>query len=288
MRLTRTLLLVSLLALVVVPAALALRFTDDSFTMPTGVTGQAYSKQFNGAAGCGPALPYQYRLLNGSVPPGLSLSSSGLISGTPTTVGSWSFWVELSDQNPPTASWCRPSSAQREFTITVVPQAPPGEVARPFRMTLAPTGGESASTWSLADGASLPAGLTLAATGVISGEPTAAGSFAVKLVVTDTHGSKNTVDVTLAVAGKLSIVTKALPRAKAHHGYSTRLAVEGGVEPVALKLVRGSLPAGIRLDSNTGELAGKARRAGSFRFTLQVSDKLGAVSTRRFVLKVGR
>src|SRR5436309_9725181 len=101
MRFSRVLLLVSLLALVVVPSALAIRFTDDSYNMPTGVVGQSYSKQFNGAGGCGPALPYQYSLINSALPPGLSMSSSGLISGVPSQAGSWSFWVDLSDQNPP-------------------------------------------------------------------------------------------------------------------------------------------------------------------------------------------
>src|SRR5213594_3227355 len=125
MRFTRVTLLVSLLALIVVPVALAIRFTDDSYNMPTGVVGQAYSKQFNGAGGCGPALPYQYSLLGGNLPPGLSLSKSGLISGTPSQAGNWSFWVDLSDQNPPSADWCRPADAQREFTITVIPGAQP-------------------------------------------------------------------------------------------------------------------------------------------------------------------
>ena len=123
MRLTRTVLLVSLLALVFVPAALAIRFTDDSYFFPTGVVGQPYSKQLNGAGGCGPALPYQYTLIGGNLPPGLSLSFSGLIGGVPSQAGSWSFWVNLSDQNPPSATWCRPAQAQREFTITVIPGA---------------------------------------------------------------------------------------------------------------------------------------------------------------------
>ena len=120
MRFTRTVLVVSLLALVVVPAALALRFTDDSYNWPSGTVGQPYSKQLNGAGGCGPALPYQYKVISGNLPPGISLSSSGLASGTPTQAGSYSFWVDLSDQNPPSADWCRPADAQREFTITVV------------------------------------------------------------------------------------------------------------------------------------------------------------------------
>ena len=120
MRLARTFFVLVVLALVAVPAAYALRFTDDSYNMPTGYVGQPYSKQFDGAGGCGPALPYQYTLIDGALPPGLSLSFSGLISGTPTSPGSYSFWVNLSDQDPPSASWCRPASSQREFTITVL------------------------------------------------------------------------------------------------------------------------------------------------------------------------
>src|SRR5438105_948421 len=132
MRFIRVSLLVSVLALVVVPAALALRFTDDDFDMPIGQISASYSKQFYGGAGCGPALPYQFRILSGLLPPGISLSKSGLFSGVPTVAGSWSFWLELSDQDPPSASWCIPKQSQREFTITVVPDLLRAEVAQPF------------------------------------------------------------------------------------------------------------------------------------------------------------
>jgi hypothetical protein len=110
-----------LVALVVVPSAAALRFPDDSYFVPAGVVGSRYSHQFKGDGGCGPALPYQFRILNGGLPPGLSLASNGLVSGTPRQAGSWSFWVELSDQDPPSASWCRPARSEREFTIEVAP-----------------------------------------------------------------------------------------------------------------------------------------------------------------------
>ena len=120
MRFTRVLLLVALAALVVVPVAFAIRFTDDSYNMPQGFTGQPYSKTFGGAGGCGPALPYQYRIVSGALPPGLSLSTGGTIAGTPTQGGSYDFWVEVSDENPPSASWCVPATAQREFSITIL------------------------------------------------------------------------------------------------------------------------------------------------------------------------
>jgi hypothetical protein len=112
----------ALLALVIVPAAAAIRFTDDSYNVPSGVVGSPYGHQFKGDGGCGPALPYQFRILSGQLPPGLSLSTSGLVSGTPAEPGSWSFWLELSDQDPPSQSWCIPKQSQREFTIQIAPR----------------------------------------------------------------------------------------------------------------------------------------------------------------------
>lgn len=385
MRFARTVLLVSLLALVVVPAAFAIRFTDDSYNMPAGTVGQPYSKTFGGAGGCGPALPYQYTLINGSLPPGLSLSFGGTISGTPSNAGSYSFWVNLSDQNPPSADWCRPSAAQREFTIVVnggapavplsivqtalAPSAttldtpysfqlsaqgggtqtwtlvsgslpgglqlsssglisgtptatgdftfsvqvsdgtrkasqtytltvvqrlkiaavtvPAGEVSRAFKLQLAATGGKAGYKWSLAGGTTLPAGLTLdGASGVIGGSPTVAGSFPVKVAVTDSLGFTDTVDVNLSFAPKLAITTLALRSAKVGRAFSARLAASGGVAPRAWSIVRGALPAGVHFSQRTGLLSGKPRKAGKSTLVVQVSDALGAVSRVKLVLNV--
>lgn len=387
MRFTRTVLLVSLLALVVVPAAFAIRFTDDSYNMPTGTVGQPYGKTLEGAGGCGPALPYQYTLIGGSLPPGLSLSFSGTISGTPTNAGNYSFWVNLSDQNPPSADWCRPAEAQREFTIvvnggaapaatplsivtaalaptattlatpysfqlsaqgggtqtwslvsgslpgglqlsssglisgaptatgdfsfkvqvsdgtrtasqsytlTVVPRlkiaavtVPAGEVSRAFTLQLAANGGKAQYKWSLAGGTALPAGVTLdGASGVISGRPTVAGSFPVKVTVTDSLGLTDTVDVNLSFAPKLAITTRALRAAKAGRAFTARLTAAGGVAPRTWAIVRGSLPAGVHFSKRTGVFSGTPRRAGTSRVAVQVTDALGAVSRVTLVLKI--
>jgi large repetitive protein len=383
MRFTRILLLCSLVALVAVPAALAIRFTDDSYFMPTGVVGQPYSKQFNGAGGCGPALPYQYTLIAGSLPPGLSLSFSGLIGGTPTQAGSWSFYVNLSDQNPPSASWCRPAEAQRQFTITVINGAQPltinqptlptkatvvgtaysfqftaqgggtqtwslqsgslpagmtlnssgllsgtptavgdftfvvkvsdgsrsatqtytlsvvnplevtarvvpaAEVSRVFRLQLSATGGRPSYAWALAPGVTLPAGLALdPASGVVSGVPAVEGTFPVKVTVTDTFGFATTVDLQLKVAAKLALGPTTVAVAKVGHRVRARLLANGGVLPRTWKIVRGTLPAGVRLGARTGQLLGSAQKPGTSRIVVQVKDALGAIARTTLVLRV--
>ncbi len=121
-RLMRALVVAAMVALVVVPGALALRFTDQSRLVPDGAVGSVYYHQFVGSGGCGPALPYQFKLLNSSLPPGLSLASNGLVSGTPTQQGSWSIWVELADEpNPPPGSSCNPRKSEEQFTLNIGP-----------------------------------------------------------------------------------------------------------------------------------------------------------------------
>jgi large repetitive protein len=378
MRLTRAVLLVALLAAVFVPSAAAIRFTDQSFFVPPGFVGEFYTHTFEGEGGCGPALPYAFTILGGSLPHGLSLGSDGTVAGIPEQGGSWSFWLELGDEDPPSADWCVPSASERLFTITVAPglrieqkslspivsgrpyslqlaatgggpqmwsiwagrlpagltlgtngllsgiptavgnftfivqvaigersdtqtltlavveglkiaqvTAPAAEVGRPFSMELTATGGEGQGTWSLSGGTLLPSGLSLdPATGVISGEPTLAGSFPVKVSVTDRLGFADTVDVSLGVAARLAIAKKPLPAARVGRRYRAAVAALGGVAPRAWKILRGSLPAGIRLDRATGVLGGTPQRAATFRVWLQVTDGLGATSTGTYTLKV--
>ena len=222
MRFTRSLIVAVLVFLVVVPAALALRFTDDSYNLPVGAVGESYAHWFHGDGGCGPALPYQFRILSGSLPPGLSLRKDGLVSGTPTDSGSWSFWVELSDENPPSASWCVPVTSQREFTIKVVGPAPPappltittssatpGTIGVPYTFALTANGGGT-QTWSVVAG-QIPSGLSLNPTsGTLAGTPTAAGTYTFTIRVQD--GSRSdTKQLTIAVRSPVAITTPAIP-----------------------------------------------------------------------------
>lgn len=289
-------------ALVFVSAAWALRFTDESYFVPVGTVGAPYSFTFTGAGGCGPALPYQFSLIGGKLPPGLTLASSGTVSGTPTTAGGWSFWVNLSDQNPPSASWCVPGEAQREFTITIngtggSPNPGPSPAPAPtpalsittsglpeamvgaaYSTTLSASGGSGTKTWTVAAG-SLPAGLSLSSSGVLSGTPTAPGaaSFTAKVAA---GGASAQRQFSLGVTAGLAITAPATKMAEVAVPVTIELNATGGSAPYRWELTQGSLPTHVGFIGDQGNgskalIKGVPATSGSFPLTFRVTDVLG-------------
>jgi len=288
-RFTRALIAAGVVAGVFVTAAAALRFTDESYFTPEGVVEQSYSHQFGGASGCGPALPYQYKVLNGALPPGLSLSSSGLISGKPTQAGMYSFWVELSDEDPPSQSWCIPAQAEREFTINVIPrllvtnQAPgpaTAGAAYSFGATAvlksapeATSPPSSPVTWSVQVG-QLPPGLTLGADGVISGTPTTVGSYGFTLLAVLDPKRSDTKALTIDVKAPVAIAARTVPRSEIGVPFRLALVASGGSGTYTWALSSGALPPGVALGAD-GAILGTPGAAGAFRFTATATDTEG-------------
>jgi len=295
MRLRRPLLLAavfSAIAFAVVPNARATRFADQPCPesgpgavriCPDGVVGQSYAIKLAGDAGCGPALPYQYRVLNGTLPPGVSLSQDGELSGVPTSAGNWDFWVELSDQDPPSASWCIPKKSQREFLIRV--GIPAATIGTPYSFKLG-AGVVGAQAWSIVSGV-LPRGLTLdPVAGIIAGTPEAAGSFALTFSVLENGGKSATLDFTLTVYPELVFATVRLEPARIGQRFHSRVRTIGAVGAVRFRVLSGHFPIGVRLDGNAGVIRGQPRKRGVFRFTIQAQDSLGRLVQRPFQLAV--
>ncbi len=299
MRLVRALVLVATFAAIVTPDSHALRFADApcvesgaerSRSCPAGVVGNPYVVQLIGEGGCGPdpnipgsGLPYQFRVPSGALPPGLSLEKDGLLHGTPTKAGTWSFWVELSDEDPPSAVWCLPKKSEREFIVAVA--APPGTVGSPYAVEVS-AAGVGQQTWSIASGA-LPPGLTLTPTsGVITGTPAITGSFPLKLSALDSRGVTATLDLTIIVYPKLAFATKRLVDPRVGRSYRATVRTSGGVQPVTLSVRTGRFPIGLRLNRNTGVLSGTPRKPGVYRVTIDARDHLGRTATKMYLLTV--
>ncbi len=250
---------------------------------PAGDVGGAYSDTLTAAGG---TAPYAWSVNAGTLPPGLSLSSAGVLAGTPTTAGSYPFTVNVIDANNgiATASITLVVSAGLALAFT----APPGtDVGIGYSDTLTVTGGTGPYAWSVSAG-SLPAGITLnASTGALAGTATTAGTSSFTVKVTDAVGQSATKAAAIVVAARPSLAFPAPPSGQASVAYSDTLTVTGGTGPFTWTVSAGSLPSGLALNASTGVLAGTPAAAGSFGFTVQVSDAFAVTATEAVTLVIG-
>lgn len=252
-------------------------------TLADGTVGTPYSGTL---AVSGGTPPYTFALTAGSLPPGLSLNtSSGVISGTPATAGTYGFTVQVTDAAAQTGSVI--------CSITIHPPPVPtltcgtladGTLGTPYSQSLSISGGTPPYTLAQIGG-TLPPGLTLnTATGVISGTPTLGGAFSFTIKVTDALAQTATVTCTINIVepgGPIAIVCGPLSSATPQVGvpFNSGVGATGATPPYAFALTAGSLPAGLSLDPVTGIIHGTPTTNGSSTFTVQVMDTFGQTAS---------
>ena len=236
----------------------------------------------------GPDVQASWTLQSGALPPDITLSTSGVLSGTPTSEGSYQFVLKAQNGSPSdtetyTLAVRQPVSVKSPLGSV---QRPSSEVGIRFGKTFTATGGSGTYTWALVSGA-LPLGIALDATrGTITGTPQTAGNFVFALTATDSEGRVANASAALTVAPRLAIRTLRVKPAKLARTYRMKLATVGGVQPLKWRVVRGRFPLGIGLSQKASIIAGTPRRIGTFRVTLEARDALGAKSRKTFVLLV--
>jgi hypothetical protein len=163
--------------------------------LPQGAVNSPYSQAL---AAVGGTAPYTWKLVQGTLPLGLSLSG-GTIAGTPTANGSSTFTIQVMDNAGVTASQQFTLTIGAGLAITTPPALPPGTVGQAYGpFTLAQVGGTSPYTWAVSAG-SMPAGLSLSLDGIITGTPAAAGAFTVTLQVKDSTGATAAQTFTISI-----------------------------------------------------------------------------------------
>jgi len=258
-------------------------------SVPGGTIGQAYSKQLtvwsvtaiNPVQGSPTSATWSIK--SGSLPAGVTLSSSGLLSGTPTAEGAYTFVVEADGGGGTTDTETETLTVRQPLAFSSNVASTKAEVGRPFSATQSATGGSGTFTWSVSKGA-LPAGLTLGADGAVTGSPSLAGHYAFTLTVTDSEQRSKSVAVTLVVNAKLGFKTRTLKPATSGVAYRAKIALSGGVAPLSWTMT-GKAPRGFKV-SKTGLLVGTPTKAGSYRFTVTVTDALGAAAKKTLTLVV--
>ena len=293
--------------------------------LPPGVTTapNSYSATIavskTGAAGA----TVTFALTAGSLPPGLTMpaqSGSGtVITGNPTKAGTYGFTVKATDgsltatlayqitvtvQGPPDQLLC--TAANGSYLVSGVCTLPDATLGVPYQGHLA-TSHNAGGTLSIVAGA-LPAGLSLPATFGASGD-------VVSGTVTQPLGDYNTYTFTVQGTGDqgqplyqayqisvdpdqpLTITLAAggstLPPAMAGGAYTWDFSLSGGAAPYTWSVASGSLPPGLALTSpyatsgdNNSQLSGTPTTAGTYPFTIRVSDYDGQQATQQFSLTV--
>ncbi|GLQ86469.1 putative Ig domain-containing protein [Dyella flagellata] len=274
--------------------AASLSITPANNSAFTATYATAYSQSFSGAGG---TSPYSFRVSSGSLPAGLSLSSSGVLSGTSTQTGHFSFAVTMTDSSTgtgaPFSTTANYSLTVNASTITLTPATlTSGMVSTSYSAQLSARGGIGPYSFSVTSGA-LPAGLSLSSSGALTGTPTAAGAFNITVTATDANSFTGSQAYTLTIGAptvSLNPTSSTLPTATAESAYTQSFTASGGTAPYHYAVSTGSLPAGLSL-SNTGALSGTPTVAGAYTFSVTATDSstgTGApfTATRSYTLNI--
>jgi uncharacterized repeat protein (TIGR03803 family) len=255
--------------------------------LPSGVAGTAYNQTLTASGG---TPSYTWSIFSGSLPTGLGLSSTGVISGSPTSTGTVGFTVQVTDSKgiSSTTAFSLTIYAQGTPIIATGSPLPTGTVGAAYNQTLAASGGATPYTWSVSSG-TLPLGLSLSSAGVISGAPTTTGTVSFTVQVTGNDGLFSTAPFSLAVnpAPTPPTITTTNPLANGAVGtaYNLTLAASGGTTPYAWSLASGSLPPGLGL-SSAGVISGTPFTTGTASFSVRVTGGNGLSSTTAFTLTI--
>ena len=248
---------------------------------PDGVRGTPYpSVAFTVSGGTG---PFTWAATGGTLPAGMALDPSGVLTGTPTGTGTFGYTLTVTDAYGVSASKAFTSSIYDPLAIASSASLPTAEQGVPYGFAFARTGGKAGFEWAVAAGA-LPPELTLASAGGLTGTPIANGTFGFSVGVTDSLAQHATQTVSIEVVPPLSITTASLPGGTVGTAYSQPLATTGGQSPLTWSIAAGSLPPGVSLTG--GVISGTPTAAGSFTFTARAVDALGGVATSTLVQNV--
>lgn len=225
-----------------------------------------------------------FGLTSGSLPAGLSLSSDGVLRGTPTTTGRYDFVVTATDTLGATATRAFSVNVNAALTITTT-TLPAASLSLAYNQTIVAVGGTGTRTFTVPE-QSLPPGLSLSSSGVLGGETATAGTYNFTITVTDAAGATAAQAYSLVTGGAIAISPNSLTAPVINvAGYNVTLSATGGTGAKTFAVTSGSLPTGLTL-SSSGVLSGTATAAGTFNVTVTATDTVGATGTSAYSIVV--
>jgi len=263
-------------------------------TLPVGYVGGNYSQTFAATGGSGTG--YTWAVSSGStIPAGLTLSAAGVLGGKPSTAGTPSFSITVTDSAQNSASATFTLNIAAGVSIATPTTLPGGYQGTAYPgATLAATGGTGTGytwTWAAASGSTVPAGLNLSAGGAISGTPSASGTFSVVITVTDSAQNSASATFSLTVESVLTVTTNSTMKSGTiNAAYSQSLAASGGSGSGytwTTNTAGTTALAGINLSLNSaGIVSGTPLATGTATFAVTVTDSQSHTATATLTITV--
>lgn len=252
--------------------------------------GVAYSQPLVAQLAVG-AVTWRLKQRSAPLPPGMSLSSAGVLFGTPTTPGNYPITVEVEDSRGATAPkdfvFVVGGVATLQITTSSLPQ---GELTVVYPLVagqnpLQAANGTGPYTYALAPGSGpLPPGLSLATNGTLSGTPTVIGSYPVTFRVTDAVAAVANRPLTFTVVDpNPTITTPSLINGELLLQYGATLASVGGMAPYTYARISGAFPPSVGM-SLGGVFSGTPTVPGTYNFRIRVTDSAGRSGVRDYTV----
>ena len=234
-------------------------------SLPNGLVGQSYSYSFSASGGTAP-----YTFSSRGVPSGFSFSSTGTLSGTPSQAGVYPVQVAVTDRANRTAVATAQLTVYDKLRVSTT-TLPPAIIGQSYSQSLAASGGLPSYTWEVVGG--LPPGISLVGSS-LSGTPTSPGVFVMNLIVTDATGQRANPTVVLQVTyPPLNLSINQPPNATVGVVFYAHVVQPSGGDRLYNFTFNGPPPPGLHFVSdNTAGIAGTPTTAGTYSFTVNVSD----------------
>ncbi|MEH6420587.1 putative Ig domain-containing protein, partial [Pseudomonas sp. CGJS7] len=241
-------------------------------------------------AAAGGTPGYTFSLVAGSLPVGVTMTSAGVLSGTPTVPGNYNLTVRAVDSSTGLGA---PFQIDQSYTIVVAtptiaidpPSLPNGTAAVSYTEQFSANGGVAPYTFSISAGA-LPVGMSMNSTGALSGIPRSDGNFSVTITATDSNGQTASKVYTFTIAPATVVIAPAtLPGGVVGTAYSQSLSSSGGIAPYTYAIASGNLPNGFSFNS-AGTISGTPTTAGSYTANIRSTDDAGYNTTQAYTIVI--
>ena len=256
-----------------IPAAMSITVGQSSAPVvtpatPSGIRNTPFNFQIVASN-----APTSYAIASGTLPTGLTLDTTiGIISGTPTTVGTTSVSITATNGVGTSSAVTLTITISNPAIPVVTPATRAGTTGSAFSYQIVAS--NAPTSYAIATG-TLPAGLTLnSSTGLISGTPTAAGTSTLGITATNGVGTSASATITITISNPAPpVVTAGSKTGTTNVAFSYQIVASNS--PTTYAIASGTLPTGLTLDTTTGIISGTPTAIGTSTLGITASNAAG-------------